>query len=47
MSTGSIVTLLFYILFIGGGCIYTMYRTLGGGKNKKNNDAKTGGDLSE
>lgn len=32
MSIGAILTLVFYVVVIGGGCVYTMYRTLRGDK---------------
>lgn len=35
MSTSSIIVLIFYIVFIGGGCAYTMYRTLKGKSSKE------------
>lgn len=34
MSAGSVITLLVYIVVIGGGCAYTMYRTLKGDKTR-------------
>lgn len=34
MSVSSIVVLILYIVFLGGGCAYTMHRTLTGGKKK-------------